>query len=168
MVVASVGEENGPVRRSKRGYSCPHSRSAGGDALCRRRSASTPKLMLRLYSFCSASVPSSWRPLCHRAPSLCAQPITTARAGAHGASQRIERKPEMLCGNTSRLCAAPALMSASVPHCSLRALTGRYHVRRRNTEELYRSLETHTIATSPQPPSRIQVDDNVRGRTNQT
>ena len=41
-------------------------------------------------------------------------------------------------------------------------------VRRRNREELYRSLETHTIATSPQPPSRIQVDDNVRGRTNQT
>ena len=26
-------------------------------------------------------------------------------------------------------------------------------------EELYRSLETHTIATSPQPPSRILVDD---------
>ena len=127
-----------------------------------------PKLMLRLYSFCSASEPSSWRPLCHRAPSLCAQPITTARVRAHGASQRIERKPEMLCGNTSRLCAAPALMSASVPHCSLRALTGRYHVRRRNTEELYRSLETHTIATSPQPPSRIQVDDNVRGRRNPT
>ena len=44
----------------------------------------------------------------------------------------------------------------------------RYHVRRRNTEELYRSLETHTIATSPQPPSRIQVDDNVRGRRNPT
>ena len=44
----------------------------------------------------------------------------------------------------------------------------RYHVRRRNTEELYRSLETHTIATSSQPPSRIRVDDNVRGRTNQT
>ena len=42
-------------------------------------------------------------------------------------------------------------------------------VRRRNTEELHRSLETHTIATSPQPPSRIQVDDTIYpGRTNQT
>ena len=166
MVVRRRGERTG--KEKKEGILAGHTAAVLAEMRSVAEDPQAPKLMLRLYSFCSASVPSSWRPLCHRAPSLCAQPITTARAGAHGASQRIERKPEMLCGNTSRLCAAPALMSASVPHCSLRALTGRYHVRRRNTEELYRSLETHTIATSPQPPSRIQVDDNVRGRTNQT
>ena len=53
-----------------------------------------------------------------------------------------------------------------VETCRMDCIAEVDNVRKEHEEELYRSLETHTIATSPQPPSRIQVDDNVRGRTN--